>query len=162
MLMDQSSRDDTVVDVRPPGPAPRVAVSSQSSKDKRRKRSPGTFPMPEQGRAISGMRVTLAAEIYARPDVADATPFLSEVVEAVRLCRSVTAVSFGPGWSPRILTFEIWIGRALTPDHALLAAAKALRHGLRRTGLRTSVVARRGPLPPVRLRILGPTSIRPS
>jgi protein ImuB len=56
VLMDQSSRDDTLVDVRPsPGPG-RGAVSPQSSRDKRRKRSlPGSTVRRErrEGRAIS-------------------------------------------------------------------------------------------------------------
>jgi len=44
VLMDQSSRDDTLVGVGPPGPAPWDAVSRQSSRDKRRKRSQGATP----------------------------------------------------------------------------------------------------------------------
>ena len=41
VLMDQSSPDDTLVGVGPPGPAPWDAVSHQSSRDKQRKRSQG-------------------------------------------------------------------------------------------------------------------------
>jgi hypothetical protein len=41
VLMDQSSRDDTLVVVGPPGPAPWDAVSPQSSRDKHAKRSQG-------------------------------------------------------------------------------------------------------------------------
>ena len=41
MLMDQSSRDDTLAGFGPPPVTPRDAVSRQSSKDKRGKRSPG-------------------------------------------------------------------------------------------------------------------------
>ena len=44
VLMDQSSRDDTLGGVGPPGPAPWDAVSHQSSRDKRRKRSQGVTP----------------------------------------------------------------------------------------------------------------------
>jgi hypothetical protein len=44
VLMDQSSQDDTLVGVGPPGPAPWDAVSPQSSRDKRRKRSQGATP----------------------------------------------------------------------------------------------------------------------
>lgn len=51
--MDQSSRDDTLVDVGPPGAPPAGAVSRQSSRDKRRKRSAGESSMEEEGRAIS-------------------------------------------------------------------------------------------------------------
>src|SRR5579859_2533258 len=54
--MDQSSRDDTLLGHWPRGPCPGDAVSSQSSRDKRRKRSPGLVPGKE-GRAISGVRV---------------------------------------------------------------------------------------------------------
>jgi hypothetical protein len=41
VLMDQSSRDDTLAGFGPPPVTPGDAVSRQSSKDKRRKRSPG-------------------------------------------------------------------------------------------------------------------------
>ena len=53
VLMNQSSRDYTLLDVRPsPGPG-RGAVSSQSSRDKQSKRSlPGTA-VRREGRAIS-------------------------------------------------------------------------------------------------------------
>jgi len=44
VLMDQSSPDDTLVGVGPPGPSPWDAVSRQSSKDKLRKRSQGATP----------------------------------------------------------------------------------------------------------------------
>jgi hypothetical protein len=53
VLMDQSSRDDTLVDVGPPEATPTGAVSSQSSRDKRRKRSAGESSMDAEGRAIS-------------------------------------------------------------------------------------------------------------
>ncbi|MGH3470020.1 MAG: hypothetical protein ACRDQF_20055, partial [Thermocrispum sp.] len=53
MLMDQSSRDYTLLDVRPsPGPG-RGAVSSQSSRDKHRKRSLPGSTVRKEGRAIS-------------------------------------------------------------------------------------------------------------
>lgn len=55
MLMDQSSRDDTLVGVGPPGAAPAGAVSRQSSRDKRRKRSAGGSSMEGEGRAISAI-----------------------------------------------------------------------------------------------------------
>ncbi len=60
--MDQSSRDDTVVGVRPSGPSPGYAVSRQSSRDKHQKRSPGETPIERlrrgslvmgEGKAIS-------------------------------------------------------------------------------------------------------------
>ena len=55
--MNQSSRDHTLLDIRPsPGPS-RGAVSCQSSRDKRRKRSlPGTT-VRKEGRAISAAPV---------------------------------------------------------------------------------------------------------
>jgi hypothetical protein len=53
VLMDQSSKDDTLLDVRPTPEPGRGAVSRQSSRDKRAKRSlPGTT-VREEGRAIS-------------------------------------------------------------------------------------------------------------
>src|SRR2546425_4391739 len=51
--MDQSSRDDTLGGIRSPGAAPAGAVSSQSSRDKRRNRSAGGSSMRGEGRAIS-------------------------------------------------------------------------------------------------------------
>src|SRR2546422_10828076 len=50
--MDQSSRDDTLVGLRPSGASPGDAVSRQSSRDEHDKRSPGSRPGRE-GRAIS-------------------------------------------------------------------------------------------------------------
>ncbi len=53
MLMNQSSRDHTLLDVRPsPGPG-RGAVSRQSSRDKRRKRSLPGSTVRKEGSAIS-------------------------------------------------------------------------------------------------------------
>ncbi len=53
VLMNQSSRDYTLLDVRPsPGPG-RSAVSCQSSRDKRRKRSLPGSTVRREGRAIS-------------------------------------------------------------------------------------------------------------
>lgn len=52
--MDQSSRDDTLVDVGPPRPFPREAISCQSSRDKQRKLSLGKTST-EEGRAISNV-----------------------------------------------------------------------------------------------------------
>ena len=62
VLMNQSSRDHTLLDVRPsPGPG-RGAVSPQSSRDKRTKHSlPGTT-VRREGRAIS----ELASELMSR------------------------------------------------------------------------------------------------
>jgi len=53
VLMDQSSRDDTLVGIGSPGAAPAGAVSSQSSRDKRRERSAGGSSIRGEGRAIS-------------------------------------------------------------------------------------------------------------
>jgi Glutamyl-tRNAGlu reductase, dimerisation domain len=53
VLMDQSSGDNTLVGFGPPRRLPGDAVSHQSSRDKRRKRSPGRSLMGE-GKAISG------------------------------------------------------------------------------------------------------------
>lgn len=62
MLMDQSSRDDTPVGFRPPPVTPGDAISSQSSKDKRTKRSL-ECPMTKEGSPISeALRVALWAE----------------------------------------------------------------------------------------------------
>jgi hypothetical protein len=44
VLMDQSSQDDTLVGVGPPGPSPWDAVSRQSSQDKRAKRTQAETP----------------------------------------------------------------------------------------------------------------------
>ena len=58
MLMDQSSGDDTLVGFGPPRSLPGDAVSPQSSRDKRRKRSPGRHLMGE-GKAISDLPAPL-------------------------------------------------------------------------------------------------------
>jgi hypothetical protein len=47
VLMDQSFKDNTLAGFGPPPVAPGDAVSPQSSKDKRAKRSPGA---PDEGR----------------------------------------------------------------------------------------------------------------
>ena len=69
MLIDQSSRDDTLVGVRPPGGSPAGAVSSQSSRDKHRKRSAGEISMRGEGRPISTLD-TSAAGSAGRPRTA--------------------------------------------------------------------------------------------
>ena len=70
--MDQSSWDDTVVGVRPSEPSPGYAVSSQSSRDKHRKRSPGETPTERlrrgrlvmvEGKAISTRYLIIIALI---------------------------------------------------------------------------------------------------
>jgi hypothetical protein len=43
-MMDQSSQDDTLEGVGPPGPSPWDAVSRQSSQDKRAKRTQAETP----------------------------------------------------------------------------------------------------------------------
>lgn len=67
MLIDQSSRDDTLADVGPPGATPAGAVSHQSSRDKHRKRSAKASSMEEEGRAISTeplLEVTNLTKVY--------------------------------------------------------------------------------------------------
>jgi divalent metal cation (Fe/Co/Zn/Cd) transporter len=64
--MDQSSRDDTLVDVGPPEATPAGAVSSQSSRDKRAKRSAGGSSMDGEGRAISTQLTVLQPGQAAR------------------------------------------------------------------------------------------------
>jgi len=66
VLMDQSSWDDTLVDVGPPRPSPGDAVSRQSSRDKHRKRSPGKTSIGE-GRAISAFHVDLRSDTVTKP-----------------------------------------------------------------------------------------------
>ncbi len=68
MLMDQSSRDDTLVDVGPPGATPTGAVSSQSSRDKRAKRSAGGSSMDGEGRAISVLVIAHRGASYDLPE----------------------------------------------------------------------------------------------
>ena len=73
MLMDQSSRDDTLVGIGSPGAAHAGAVSSQSSRDKHWKRSAWGSPIRGEGRAISIERelVTLgrALEVPETPEL---------------------------------------------------------------------------------------------
>jgi hypothetical protein len=64
VLMNQSSRDYTLLDVRPsPGPG-RGAVSCQSSRDKRRKRSLPGSTVRREGRAISPVEAELPTYLY--------------------------------------------------------------------------------------------------
>lgn len=89
MLMDQSSRDDTLVDVGPPGPSLRDAVSRQSSRDKQPKRSLRETllvtvglkkPYRVEGKAISDRRYPRAARIneVLREVIADEVERLSD------------------------------------------------------------------------------------
>jgi hypothetical protein len=63
VLMDQSSQDDTLVGVGPPGPSPWDAVSRQSSGDKLRKRS--QRETHEQG----GNAISFAGNLTEGPEV---------------------------------------------------------------------------------------------
>ena len=64
-LMNQSSRDNTLLGVRPsPGPG-RGAVSRQSSRDKHRKRSLPGSTVRREGRAISTSNTEVAAPAEA-------------------------------------------------------------------------------------------------
>ncbi len=60
VLMNQSSRDYTLLDVRPSPEPGRGAVSRQSSRDKRRKRSLPGSTVHEEGRAISSAQVVIS------------------------------------------------------------------------------------------------------
>jgi uncharacterized protein YqeY len=65
VLMNQSSRDYTLLDVRPsPGPD-RGAVSPQSSRDKRPKHSLPGSTVRREGRAISTLKERLRADLTA-------------------------------------------------------------------------------------------------
>ncbi len=95
MLMDQSSRDDTLVDVGPPGAPPAGAVSPQSSQDKRRKRSAGESSMEEEGRAISAARRPrlLVLNQYYWPGIEATAHLLAELCEALAADFDVTVVT---------------------------------------------------------------------
>src|SRR5665811_2028329 len=69
VLMDQSSRDNTLVGVRPSEPSCGDAVSRQSSRDKRPKRSPQETPMSAKGSPISA-RLAVGTAIPHIPHVA--------------------------------------------------------------------------------------------
>ena len=79
MLMDQSSRDDTLVDVGPPGATPAGAVSSQSSRDKHAKRSAGESSMEAEGRAISTLRVLVTCAPSSSVGYGGVPAFAAEV-----------------------------------------------------------------------------------
>jgi ferrochelatase len=77
VLMDQSSRDDTLVGVGPPGASPAGAVSPQSSRDKRAKRSAGASSTDGEGRAISAAVVLMA---YGSPErLADVPAYYADI-----------------------------------------------------------------------------------
>jgi len=65
VLIDQSSRDDTLMDGRPPGATPAGAVSHQSSQDKHGKRSAGGNSMRGEGKAISTEPILRATGMVA-------------------------------------------------------------------------------------------------
>src|SRR5882757_2582614 len=68
VLMNQSSRDHTLLDVRPSPDPERGAVSSQSSKDKHRKRSLLGSTVRKEGRAMS------IVEMFATDTAAETPP----------------------------------------------------------------------------------------
>ena len=82
--MNQSSRDHTLLDIRPsPGPG-RGAVSCQSSRDKRRKRSlPGTT-VRKEGRAISAATVDVGRQEFLDQLAEIATMHLDRAEELTR------------------------------------------------------------------------------
>ena len=122
MLMDQSSRDDTVVGVRPPGPPARVAVSCQSSRDKRQKRSPSGLPLRKEGRPISDFEDAVCAAVarLSRGEVATYGEIAAEVGRpgAGRAVGSVLAKTDAPIPWWRVVTST---GR-LVPGHEAVHA----------------------------------------
>ncbi len=81
MLMNQSSRDHTLLGVRPsPGPD-RDAVSSQSSRDKQRKHSRPRTTVREEGRAIRhvGRRLKVMTLVGTRPEIIKMSRIFAEL-----------------------------------------------------------------------------------
>src|SRR5680860_1322753 len=89
VLMDQSSQDNTLVGVRPSEPSCGDAVSCQSSRDKRQKRSPQETPMSVEGSPIS----------FYDPEDSSARVVIEEVeVEVPASPEAVwRAIATGPG-----------------------------------------------------------------
>jgi len=104
--MNQSSRDHTLLDIRPsPGPG-RGAVSCQSSRDKRRKRSLPGSTVRKEGRAISvvrtedrgAVRIVTIDRPEARNAIGAATAAeLDEAITALAGDDRVAVVSFRTG-----------------------------------------------------------------
>jgi hypothetical protein len=67
VLIDKSSRDNTLLGVKPPGSIPRDAVSMKSSKDKRPKRSLGKT-LAEEVSAISARSEARTYDLDAGED----------------------------------------------------------------------------------------------
>ena len=113
VLMNQSSRDHTLLDVRPsPGPG-RGAVSSQSSRDKRHKRSLPGSTVRREGRAIS------AADLIVIADTVHTLDAPTRPVQAVAVADGLI-VALGErrdvaGWTgPRTRVVDLGPG-VLTP-----------------------------------------------
>ncbi len=109
MLMDQSSQDDTLVDVGPPEATPAGAVSRQSSRDEQRKRSAGGSSMGEEGRAISDARIlahTASGDtllVVVDGDELPVGPHAAALYQPVRLYHA----------DRDVLTEPLWLGSAL-------------------------------------------------
>ncbi len=109
MLMDQSSRDDTLVDVEPPGATLAGAVSRQSSRDKRPKRSARGSSMRGEGKAISD--VAQHEGVRVRP---------AEPADAAVLVALAEAVGSEPeGW---LISDRRW--RSVGDERRYLRAAR--------------------------------------
>ena len=138
VLMNQSSRDDTLQGVRPsPGPG-RGAVSPQSSRDKRTKRSLPGSTVRKEGRAISDrplipLRTAVCLGVVAA--VASRSALAAGVAWSVVLA-AVYAADPGPALTAMSVTAV-----ALFPLAAWLGAS--LLHALDR-GLRSVLVAALG------------------
>ena len=111
MLMDQSSRDDTLVGIGSPGAAPAGAVSLQSSRDKHRKRSARGSSIGGEGRAIStalavaGVTAVLRGMLEAWLSVQNANAALSGANAEVTAVAPDTIELSGANATPRLNLF---------------------------------------------------------
>jgi uncharacterized membrane protein YfcA len=95
--MNQSSRDDTLLGVRPSPSPGRGAVSSQSSRDKRRKRSLPGSSVREEGRAISGAAPAARTSDGARSTTPDTGPVVTRVTIDLACLTRLTLAATGVG-----------------------------------------------------------------
>lgn len=107
-----------------------------------------------------GYRVSWQAEIRTRPDVGDAMPFLRDGLWALRDHPEVAYATCRYRRRQSRVEFDVQIGRALTPDFALVRAQIALHESLDRAGLGKSRPGA-GPFPGATVRLnRGPVAIQ--
>src|SRR5437588_243001 len=127
--MDQSSRDDTLVDAEPPGAPPAGAVSSQSSRDERAERSAGESSMRDEGRAISAR--DLAVDVLVAIGVAAVvlTRYLRRLAVLLSVYGFTLVILFLVFQAPDVALSELVVGAVAFPLVVVVALVLAKERG---------------------------------